>query len=36
MYEEVDAEKLFNYLQNDLVDFDEYVKYIAKYLEKWT
>lgn len=34
MYDEVDVEKLYDYLQNNLVDFDEYVKYIAGYLEK--
>ena len=33
MYEEVDIQKLHQYMQNNLKDFDEYVKYIAKYLE---
>ncbi|RCV66167.1 hypothetical protein C5S53_00135 [Methanophagales archaeon] len=26
--------ELHNYLQNNLVDFDEFAKYIAKHLEK--
>lgn len=34
MYEEVDIEKLHSYLQNNLGDFDEFAKYIARYLEK--
>ncbi|MBA7530497.1 hypothetical protein ES705_22705 [subsurface metagenome] len=34
MYEEVETGKLHNYLQNDLGDFDEFAKYIARYLEK--
>jgi len=34
MYEEVDIEKLYDYLQNNLIDFDEYSKYIAGYLEE--
>ncbi len=34
MYEEVDAGKLQEYLQNNLEDFNEYAKCIAKYLEK--
>jgi len=33
MYEEVDMGKLHDYMQNNLVDFDEYVKHIARYLE---
>ena len=34
MFEEVDVVKLYDYLQNNLGDFDEYIKYIAKYIEK--
>jgi uncharacterized protein YutE (UPF0331/DUF86 family) len=33
MYEEVDMGKIHDYLQNNLVDFDEYVTHIARYLE---
>ncbi len=32
MYEEVDVGKLYDYLQKNLADFDEFVKYIALYL----
>jgi len=31
-YEEVDIEKLHGYLQNNLGDFDEFAKYIARYI----
>jgi len=31
---EVDIGKLHNYLQNNLEDFDEFARYIARYLEK--
>ena len=34
MYEEVETGKLHNCLQNNLEDFDEFAKYIARYLEK--
>ena len=34
MYEEVDAGKLHDYLQNNLEDFNEFARFIAKYLEK--
>jgi len=34
MYEEVDVKKLHDYLQNNLEDFSEFAKFIAKYLEK--
>lgn len=34
MYEEVDARKLHEYLQNNLEDFNKFAKFIARYLEK--
>ncbi len=34
MYEEVDAGKLHDYLQNNLEDFNEFAKFIAGYLER--
>lgn len=34
MYVEVDTEKLHYYLQNNLGDFDEFARHIARYLEK--
>ncbi len=34
MYEEVDAGKLHDYLQNNLEDFNEFARYVASYLEK--
>ncbi|MEE8423347.1 MAG: DUF86 domain-containing protein [Thermodesulfobacteriota bacterium] len=34
MYEEVDVGKLHDYLQNNLEDFNEFSKHVAKYLEK--
>lgn len=34
MYEEVDARKLNEYLQNNLEDFSEFARFIARYLEK--
>lgn len=33
-YAEVDVEKLYEFLQNNLEDFDEFSKHVAKYLEK--
>ncbi len=36
MYEEVDARKLHEYLQNNLEDFNKFAKFIARYLEKRT
>ena len=36
MYEEVDAKKLHEYLQNNLEDFNEFAKFLARYLEKRT
>ena len=35
MYEEVDIGELHSCMQNNLGDFDEFAKYIARYLEKW-
>jgi len=34
MYAEVDVEMVYEILQNNLGDFDEFAKYIARYLEK--
>lgn len=34
MYTEIDVEKLYEILQNNIVDFDEFARYIAIYLEK--
>jgi uncharacterized protein YutE (UPF0331/DUF86 family) len=34
MYAEVDVETVYKVLQNNLRDFDEFAKYIARYLEK--
>jgi uncharacterized protein YutE (UPF0331/DUF86 family) len=34
IYEEVDIGKLHSYLQNNLGDFDEFARYIARYIEK--
>ncbi|MDP3106081.1 MAG: DUF86 domain-containing protein [Candidatus Methanoperedens sp.] len=34
MYAEVDVEMVYEILQNNLGDFDEFAKYIAGYLEK--
>jgi len=34
MYAEVDVEMVYEILQNNLGDFDEFTKYIARYLEK--
>jgi uncharacterized protein YutE (UPF0331/DUF86 family) len=34
MYEEVDAKKLHEYLHNNLEDFSEFARFIARYLEK--
>jgi len=34
MYAEVDVETVYKVLQNNLGDFDEFAKYIARYLEK--
>lgn len=34
MYEEVDVRKLHDYLQNSLEDFNEFARFIARYLEK--
>lgn len=34
IYEDVDVDKLYDYLQDNLADFDEYVKYIAGYIGK--
>jgi uncharacterized protein YutE (UPF0331/DUF86 family) len=34
MYEEVDIGELHSYLQTNLVDFDEFAKYLARYLKK--
>ena len=34
MYEEVDIGELHTCMQNNLVDFDEFAKYIARHLEK--
>ena len=34
MYEEVDIGELHNCMQNNLEDFDEFAKYIARHLEK--
>ncbi|WP_174590036.1 type VII toxin-antitoxin system HepT family RNase toxin [Methanocella conradii] len=33
MYDEVDIDKLYEYLQDNLPDFDEYAMHIARYLE---
>lgn len=34
MYEEVDVGKLHDYLQNNLEDFNEFARFVARYLEK--
>ena len=34
MYEEVDTGELHNCMQNNLGDFDEFARFIARYLEK--
>ena len=34
MYAEVDVELVYEILQNNLGDFDEFAKYIARHLEK--
>jgi uncharacterized protein YutE (UPF0331/DUF86 family) len=34
MYAEVDVEMVYEILQNTLGDFDDFAKYIARYLEK--
>ena len=34
MYAEVDVEMVYEILKNNLGDFDEFAKYIARYLEK--
>ena len=34
LYEDLDIEKLHNYLQNNLEDISEFTKYIANYIEK--
>ena len=34
MYEKVDVGKLYDYLQNNLEDFNEFAKFIARFLEK--
>jgi len=34
MYADVDVKKVYEILQNNLEDFDEFAKYIARYLEK--
>lgn len=34
MYVEVDVNRVYEILQNDLGDFDDFAKYIARYLEK--
>ena len=34
MYEEVDVRKLHDYLENNLEDFNEFAKFITKYLER--
>lgn len=34
MYARVDIEKIYEYLQNNLEDINEFAKFIAKYLEK--
>jgi uncharacterized protein YutE (UPF0331/DUF86 family) len=34
MYEKVDVGKLHDYLQNNLEDFNEFAKFVARYLEK--
>jgi uncharacterized protein YutE (UPF0331/DUF86 family) len=34
LYEDLDIEKLHNYLQNNLEDISEFAKYIANYIEK--
>lgn len=33
-YVEIDLEKIYYYLQNDLTDFDKFIKSIAKFLKK--
>jgi len=34
MYAEIDVETVYEILQNNLGDFDEFARYIARYLEK--
>jgi len=34
MYAEIDVEMVYEILQNNLGDFDEFARYIARYLEK--
>lgn len=36
MYEEVDVRKLHDYLENNLEDFNEFAKFVTKYLERKT
>lgn len=34
MYEEVDVKRLHDYLQNNLEDFNDFARFVARYLEK--
>ena len=34
MYADINVEKVYSYLQNNLDDFDEFAKFIARHLEK--